>query len=105
VLNMHDKVSMRLLLRAARQAAPATNCEYVQGKAAGARWVDAAIVARGRRAPFAPDFAESPYNIGVVHGIARELRTFADGLVPSAEPPAPDQGTVTFDADRGPGWR
>jgi hypothetical protein len=62
--------------------------DYVRGRTAGARWAAENLFSDGAAAPFTAEFSDSPYNIGVVHGIAQELRQFADRLEPRGFRPA-----------------
>lgn len=78
---MSGSVSTRLLERLERRQSHAIQ-DYRRGKAAGADWADQNLFSLADAAPLTADCAESPFNRGVVRGIAEALRRFANQLDP-----------------------
>lgn len=81
---MSTTVSSALLERLRSKARRLPLEDYQCGRTRGASWARRNILARGEAVPLTADCADSPYNIGVVQGIAEELRRFADRLDPPA---------------------
>lgn len=54
--------------------------EYERGRIAGRDWADANLFQAAESPPFTPDCADTPYNVGALHGVIEALRRMADAL-------------------------